>query len=113
MMSPFFCAFPVDTDEVGAVGVDDGDGLSLNADDILSMRVRNTDILCPGMSREGDVIQLPSVLRDDSMPYRAVCACEKKYGGDPAEDEQRADEQKVVFLHWNSLPRRMFSIKVQ
>ena len=92
------------TDEIGAVGVNDGDRLALNADDILAILVRDADLLRARMSCEWDVIELDIVLRNDGVARLTVRVREKKYGADPAEEEQRADEYEVVLLHWSSLP---------
>ena len=89
---------------VGTVGVDDGDTFVLDADCVRPMLIRDDDVLCARVPCERDVIEDDVVLRDNGVAYFAVRAREKKYGADPAEEEQYADEEQIVFLHGSSLP---------
>ena len=100
----FFRFARLDTDEIGAVGIDDADRLALDADDVLSVCVADADVLRARVSRERNVVELLSVLRDDGMAGGTVRAYAKKDGRRCADEEQRADEQAVVFLHGCSLP---------
>ena len=68
------------------------------------MLIRNDDVLRARVPRERDVVELRIVLRDNGMTHVTVRACEKKYGTDPTEEEQCADEDEVIFLHKSPLP---------
>ena len=89
-------------DLIGAVRVDDRNALSLDADRVLAVCVRNLYVLRSFVSRERDVIELCAVLRNDSVTHCIVRAKRKKYCADPAEEKQRSDEREVVFLHSRS-----------
>ena len=98
----FRCRTRMHTDEIGAVGVDNCDRLTFDADDIFAALVGDGDIFGSRMPRQWNVVEDDVVLRDYGVAHLVIRAREKKYGADPAEEEQRADEHEVVLLHWSS-----------
>ena len=88
----FLCFSGLYADEVGAVGIHDGDRLALNADRVCAVRICDDNLLRACVSCERDVVELHVILCDDSVTHIAVRTCEKKRGADPAEEEQCADE---------------------
>ena len=100
----FFSFAGLDTDEVGAVRVHDGDCFVLNADRIRAVFVRDDDFLRAAVPCQRDVVELFSVLRDDSMKRRTVLTRRKQSCGAGADEEKCGDEDEVSFLHKIALP---------